>query len=89
VIDPIVVFNQILIVDYGFHLNDFILSPLYNFIMKIVLEVLYVWGAVLSVQKIVHKLLHFLLEWAIYTQVNLWEGFFFIEIRWCLLILYV
>jgi hypothetical protein len=64
-LDPIVVFNQILIFDYGFHLNESLLLPLLDLIMKVALEVNNVWGAILLVQKVVNKLLHFLLEWAI------------------------
>ena len=69
-LDPIVVFNQILIFYYGFHLNYFLFSPLLDLIMKVALEVYDVWGAVLLVQKVVNKLLHFLLEWAIYARFN-------------------
>jgi hypothetical protein len=65
VLDPIVIYDQILILDYGFHLDDFLFSSLLDLIVKVALEVNYVWGAVLLVQEVVHKLLHFLLERAI------------------------
>ena len=64
-LDPIVVFDQILIFDYGFHLNDFIFLPLLDLVMKVALEVDDVWRAVLLVQKVVHKLLNLLLKGAI------------------------
>jgi hypothetical protein len=55
--------------------------------MKVALEVYDIWGAVLLVQKVVHKLLHFLLEWAIEAHFNFWESFFFSWNRWRLEIL--
>ena len=61
-LDPIVVYDQILIFDDGFHLNHFLISSLLDLIMKVALEVYDVWGAVLLVQKVVNKLLHFLLK---------------------------
>lgn len=88
-LDPIVVFDEILIFDYGFHLSDVLFSSLLELVMKVALEVLDVLRAVLLVQKVVHKLLHFLLEWAILTQIILGESFFFSEDRWHLLILEV
>ena len=61
-LDPIVVYDQILIFDYGLYLDDFLFSSLLDLIMKVALEVYDVRGAVLLVKKVVNKLLHFLLE---------------------------